>query len=231
MGDINIDTLELINERVLEKFRPTNENFYITLTPTNKIANSINGKFLNELDDEMFIYEAEVEGEFTLDEKNLPIDLELKLKKGARVIFAKNDKLGRWVNGTLGIVYDLGDDWIQVQIEEEDDIVNVDIESWEKIRYKWNEKNHTIDEEVVGKLSQFPLRLAWALTIHKSQGMTFNKVFIDLSTPPFTHGQTYVALSRCRTLEGLMLSHKIWPNDVILDPRILIFTKNIKNNK
>ncbi len=226
-GNVNIQMLERINKRLSE--HAVARNKYITLTTTNSVANSINESELNKINKPVFTYSAEIEGDFPTTNTSLPVELELRLKKGARVMFVKNDKGRMWVNGTLGTVHALKDDNIEVKIEENgrQEIVTVTKEKWENIKYELDTNTDELKENVVGVLKQYPLRLAWAITIHKSQGMTFDRVNIDFSKSPFAHGQTYVALSRCRTIEGIILSKKIWPNDVIVDERIIEFSKRI----
>ena len=167
-------------------------------------------------------YSAKIEGNFPTEGKSLPIDLTLKLKKGARVMFVRNDKGKRWLNGTLGTVKDLEQDLIKIKIDKSDGgrLVEVEKEEWENIRYTYDPVTHMVEEKVLGKLIQYPLRLAWAVTIHKSQGMTFDRINLDFSRSPFAHGQTYVALSRSRSLSGISLTQEIWPNDVIVDEEI-----------
>ncbi|HSX09933.1 MAG TPA: DEAD/DEAH box helicase [Candidatus Saccharimonadales bacterium] len=227
VGTINQQALEPINARFAES--RLDRNKYITLTTTNAVANSINESELNKINQLVFTYAAEIEGDFPTTNTTLPVELELHLKKGARVMFVKNDKGRMWVNGTLGTVHALKEDSIEVKIEENNrsEIVTVSKEKWENIKYDLDDDTNELKEKVMGTLTQYPLRLAWAITIHKSQGMTFEKVNIDFTKSPFAHGQTYVALSRCRTIEGIVLSKKIWPNDVIVDERIIAFSKRI----
>jgi len=218
--EVSSETFDLINEKVTKE--PLKDD-HIVLCTTNKTADSINQDKLNKIQKPEFIYKAETEGIFLTEDRNLPVDLELKLKKGARVLFVKNDRGGMWVNGTLGTVYGLTEDLIQVKIDNTGKIVNVYIDEWDNVKYEYDINIAEVVEKVIGKLKQYPLRLAWAITIHKSQGMSFNKVCIDFSRSPFAHGQTYVALSRCRSLEGILLTKKIWPNDVLIDERIIEF--------
>ena len=195
----------------------------------NSVVAGINDSELNKIDQPLFTYNATVEGDFPTEDRTLPVDLELKLKKGARVIFIKNDKARRWVNGSSGVVDSLDAKNIKVKLDEEGfhDVVTVPMEEWENIKYEFDDEEQAVVPVVLGRLKQYPLKLAWAITIHKSQGMTFNKVNIDFSKSPFTHGQTYVALSRCRTLEGMVVTKKIYPNDVMVDTRIIEFSKRI----
>ena len=139
-------------------------------------------------------------------------------------MFIKNDSDGNFVNGTIGTVSELTTDNIKVLVEEDQrsEVLKVPKMEWEILKYKINEKDENkLDTEVVGKFTQYPLKLAWAITIHKSQGKTFDKMIIDLGRGAFAHGQTYVALSRCRTLEGIILKQKLRPQDVLVDERII----------
>jgi len=222
-GEVTSDDLRVLNKNVTEVLNDD----YITLTTTNNIANAINEAHLREMDSKLFVYSAKIEGNFPTEGKSLPIELDLKLKKGARVMFVRNDKEKRWLNGTLGTVKDLEKDLIRVRIDKSDggSVVEVGLEEWENIKYSYDPVSHLVEEKVLGRLIQYPLRLAWAVTIHKSQGMTFDHINLDFSHSPFAHGQTYVALSRSRSMSGISLTQKIWPNDVIVDEEI---KKNIK---
>ena len=229
VGAISSTDLSTINEQIVLKNYEKVRREYVTLATTNSVVNAINDSELNKIHEPLFTYQATIEGDFPTEDRLLPIDLELKLKKGARVIFVKNDKGRRWVNGTSGTIEELGSETIKVKLDEDGfhKIVSVDKEEWENVKYEYDEENGEVIPFVLGKLMQYPLKLAWAITIHKSQGMTFSKVNIDFSKSPFTHGQTYVALSRCRSLEGIVLSKKIWPNDVIVDERIIAFSQKL----
>ena len=161
----------------------------------------INEKQLNTLPDQPTIFYGHIEGEFP--ESSLPTPIELEEKTGAQVLFIKNDKERRWVNGTLGTIIGFGDEEdgiIYVRTEDGRDF-DVEREIWSNVRYTFNEKEQKIEEEEIGSYQQFPLRLAWAITVHKSQGLTFNNVKIDFTGGVFAGGQTYVALSRCRGVE------------------------------
>ncbi|MBU2632313.1 AAA family ATPase [Patescibacteria group bacterium] len=222
VGSADSSIYNLLNQRVVGRDKIDRKKF-LTLTTTNSVANAINEAELNKINKPLFIFNAQVEGDFPTEDRSLPIDLELNLKKGARVMFVKNDKARRWVNGTLGIVESLGKEEIKVKIDNLREVVTVGIEEWDNVKYSFDLEKNEVVATVVGVLKQYPLKLAWAITTHKSQGMTFNKVAIDFSVSPFTHGQTYVALSRCRSLEGICLTRKIYPNDVIVNEEILNF--------
>ena len=226
LGEADETTLELINSKV--KPTPLGDDF-VTLTPTNNVANFINQEKLEELPDKLFVYKAKKEGEFNLSLNNLPVDLEINLKKGAKVIFVKNDPKGRWVNGSLGRVEELGDNFVKIKLDENSSIVDVTCLDWEKRTYEYNPNQRRIISKVIGKLTQIPLKLAWALTIHKCQGQTLDKVHINITSGVWEFGHVYVALSRCRTLEGISLESKIWLNDIKVDTRVTEFLKNKSN--
>lgn len=222
LGDVSVPTLEHINRRVTTSI-PGN---YVVLCTTNKAVDGINQMKLANIEKPQFTYTATIEGNFPTQDRYLPVDPELKLKVGARVLFVKNDKGGRWVNGTMGTVHRLDTDTVIVKPDGSRDVVQVHPEAWENIRYSVNESGDIV-ANVLGRLWHYPLKLAWSITIHKSQGMSFDRICIDFSRAPFAHGQTYVALSRARTLEGIILTRKIWPNDVLIDDRIIRFYSQI----
>lgn len=191
----------------------------IVLATTNNAVNEINHNRLAQLGGKMYEYKATFAGE--LEHSAYPTEEILRFKKGAQVMLLKNDRMKRWVNGTLGYVQDLTEDEVKVNI---DGITySVPPETWKKIRYYYNREKHTVEEEVVSSFTQFPLRLAWAVTVHKSQGQTYGSVGVDMGNGAFTHGQTYVALSRCKRLEGLYLKREILIEDIIVDPAIINF--------
>jgi len=223
-GEVTSNDMRPLNKNVTDKLNDK----HVTLTTTNNVAKGINDQHLAEFESKEFTYLAKIEGDFKTEGKTLPFDMELKLKKGARIMFVKNDKGRQWLNGTLGTVKDLDETFIKIKIDEEDGgkIVEVRLEEWENIKYEYDPGSREIKEKALGKVTQFPLRLAWAITIHKSQGMTFDNINLDFSKSPFAHGQTYVALSRSRGLSGITLTQEIWPNDVIVDPEIVKFFEN-----
>ena len=179
----------------------------ITLASLNRTADDLNQKRLAEIDSEEFTYEGTVTGKF--EEKRFPVDKTLKLKVGAQVMFTRNDPRKRWVNGTIGTVSKLTKDEIQVTTDGATYVVpNC---SWESYSYEYDKEERKMKKELMGTFTQYPLRLAWAITVHKSQGMTFDKLYLDLSRGMFAAGQLYVALSRVRSLGGLFLSRPIIP--------------------
>ena len=212
----------------INKDKFTNENkSHIILTTTNVKVNYINEKRLAALPTQSKVYNAVVTGTFA--EKERPTDIALELKVGAQIIFIRNDKENRYYNGKLGVVKHLGEKFLLIETEAnngEKIDVTVHPETWKSVSYKWNKTENVIEEEVLGTFMQLPVRLAWAITVHKSQGMSFDRVMADLGNS-FETGQVYVALSRCRSLEGLLLSSKIKPQSIIADPRVIEFSKNM----
>jgi ATP-dependent DNA helicase PIF1 len=223
MNDIDYDDLDDLNERHKPNFNE--KDYFITLSPRNAVVDEINNRELRSLTLEEFTYIAEISGGYEM--KQFPTETALRLKMGAQVMFVKNDVKREYVNGTIGKIVTLEPHRIVVQTEDKDgSLRNIEVEkqTWEILKYKVNEGDNTkIDSESIGSFKQYPLRLAWAITIHKSQGKTFDKVIIDLTGGAFEHGQTYVALSRCRTLQGIVLKQKIRPQDIRVDERIIEF--------
>lgn len=195
------------------------EEGVITLATTNQAVNEINDYHLGKLPDKTFEYRATIVGD--LEQSAFPTEEILRLKKGAQVMLLKNDKEKRWVNGSIGQITSLSSDEIKVNIDGY--TYSIPPETWSKIRYTYNPETKKIEEEVVSSFTQYPLRLAWAITIHKSQGHTYGSVAIDMGDGAFAHGQTYVAISRCKSLEGLYLKREIVREDIIVDPSIIDF--------
>ena len=215
-----------LNERV---GMPTKEDgVVITLASVNKTADEINQKRLAEIDSEEYIYEGNVTGKF--DKQRFPVDLTLKLKVGAQVMFARNDASRRWVNGTLGTVTKLLPNEIQVTTESGDTYV-VPSCSWESYSYEYDKEARKMKKELMGTFTQYPLRLAWAITVHKSQGMTFDKLYLDLSRGIFASGQLYVALSRVRSLGGLYLSRLIIPRYANTSREVLLYASGYNDER
>lgn len=224
LGSITNENLSKLNERV--SYKPKSDDFIITLTGHNAVADKINESKLNSINEHLHVYTADITGKFS--DKNKPSEIDLKLKKGAQVMFTKNDSQGRWVNGTIGIVSELSDDLIKVTLECGTEY-EVEKTKWEKMEYSYNPETRSSSQNVVGTLTQYPLKLAWGITIHKSQGLTFDKVIIDLGRGVFADGQTYVALSRVRTLEGLYLTSEIKNYYVRTGNEVLKFSGDFNN--
>jgi GTPase SAR1 family protein len=226
-NNITNDLLKQLNDRFSDQIKEANDE--IVLCTTNAAVDSINKKRMRDLITRAFIYEAIVTGVFEteFDAKDYPVEKQLILKENAQVMFTKNDKEGRWVNGTIGTVKELANDKIDININGTTFTINQ--ETWEAIDYEYDEKNDKLISNVIGTFTQYPLKLAWAITIHKSQGKTFEKVIIDLGNGAFAHGQTYVALSRCKTLNGIKLKKLIKQKDIILDDKVVNFIKQMNN--
>jgi hypothetical protein len=223
-NQLDDDGRNLLEKRFVPDFRRTNDDGYIILTTHNERARNKNEIELNGLANKSFSYGAEIEGDFP--ESAYPAEEQLLLKVGSQVMFIKNDteRIKRYFNGKIGVVTELDDDRILVQCKGEPDEIEVKKEKWENIRYAVDKKNRQLNEEVLGSFTQYPLRLAWAITIHKSQGLTFDKVVIDAGEA-FAPGQVYVALSRCTTLDGIVLQSHIRSNRMFSDERIVQFSK------
>lgn len=222
INEIDYDDLEDLNERHAPHFNEMEG--YITLCARNATADRINQRELSQLDTPEFEFLASVKGQF--DPGLYPTDAALRLRLGAQVMFVRNDQEERqFVNGTIGKIIQLNQDSIVVETEEyggKKRKIDVPKIEWEIIRYRASVTG-SIETEVAGSFTQYPLKLAWAITIHKSQGKTFDRVLIDLGGGAFEHGQLYVALSRCRTLEGIVLRQPIRTQDIITDERVVAF--------
>ncbi|MGM0620938.1 MAG: helix-turn-helix domain-containing protein [Bacteroidota bacterium] len=229
-NEINGADLQKLNNRFIPDFNPPEKEGYITLTTHNYQANRINANRLNKLTTKKHVFECSVEGDFP--EHSYPADAVLEIKTGAQVMFLKNDPSieKRYYNGKIGKVTEIDDDEIEVLCPGETEPIIVERTVWENTKYKLNERTTEIEEDVVGKFVQFPLKLAWAITIHKSQGLTFEKAIID-AKQSFAHGQVYVALSRCKNLEGLVLSTPLDSQSVINDETVIGFTENVEENQ
>jgi PIF1-like helicase/Helix-turn-helix domain/HRDC domain/Helicase len=224
------DGSELLHSRYLPDFYPHKNDGYVTLTTHNYKADSINGNELEKLAGKPLVFKAEIKGDF--NERLFPAEENMHLKIGAQVMFIKNDAGGsrRYFNGKIGTIknYDEEEGKIYVLCDGEEQKIEVKKETWKNIRYSVNKDKQQLEEDEIGSFTQFPLRLAWAITIHKSQGLTFEKAIIDAGAA-FAPGQVYVALSRCTSLEGLVLHSRINASSVFTDERIARFAKQ-KNN-
>ena len=222
--------LQLLNTRYGTQIEESEADMYITLATRRDNVDHINDKKLAELPGEPVTFSGEITGDFP--ESSLPTSQELVLKPGAQIIFIKNDFDRRWVNGTIGIIsgFDPFEETLYV-ITDDGKECDVKRESWRNIRYKYNEEKKQIEEEELGTFTQYPIRLAWAITIHKSQGLTFSRVVIDFTGGVFAGGQAYVALSRCTSLEGIQLKKPVSRADVFVRPEIIGFAERFNNRQ
>ncbi|AFS48366.1 PIF1 helicase,Helicase [alpha proteobacterium HIMB59] len=216
-GSITNSQIDNLNDSLVENFEM--DEGKIILTTTNARASGINQNYLKQLSSEEFSYRAQATGQFY--KELFPTDEVLKLKKGAQVIMIKNDPEKRWVNGSIGTIHDIAEKKIKVKINHK--IYEVKKEKWDRIQYSYDDDQQEVLENVTGSFKQYPMRLAWAITIHKSQGQTFEKVIIDMSQGSFAPGQLYVALSRCISLEGIELLRPLKKSDVIVNKQLIGF--------
>jgi ATP-dependent DNA helicase PIF1 len=218
--DIDDDVLSALNTRVDPLYVPQNDDFVITLASNNFIAQNENSRRLYELPYTTFKFEAQVSGEFRED--RFPTNKVLELKKYAQVIFIKNDMAKKWVNGTIAKIDFISDDFIEIRLQN-GNIHKLEKTTWENRVYQYDRSKGRIVSELKGTFTQYPIKLAWAVTIHKSQGLTFDNVIIDVGSGAFVNGQMYTGLSRCRTLNGINLKRAIKKEDIISDKRIVTF--------
>ena len=247
--------LKLLNSRVDKEFVPEEKDLYIYLVPTNKHAEEINSERLAKLNSKSYNFTGEIDGEFA--HGNLPTLIDLEVKIGSQIMMMNNDKKGRWINGTIGQVIDLGD-YTEQANDHDQDCTYLDDEDIDKDKddnkntyivikletgrtvwvypFAWELYRYTLEDgmlksDVVGTFKQYPMKLAWAITIHKSQGKTFNKAIIDIGRSVFTSGQTYVALSRCTSLEGMVLKKPIAKKHIWSDRNIVRFITEFQYDK
>ena len=219
-------TVSQLNAAVSEDMMP--EETRLVLTSVNARARQFNEQQLAQLPGELWSFDAEVNGDWLENDSQLPSPTELRLKVDAQVMFTKNGE--DWVNGSLGRVVSIDEDVIEIELLSDADAgkhVFVERESWERYRYQWDEKRRRVDTESVGTYTQFPFILAWAVTVHKAQGLTLEHVRIDLGRGMFAPGQAYVALSRCRTLDGISFNRALSISDIKCDPVIQAFYQSI----
>jgi len=220
-GNATTEHLDVLNTRV-HTIRTLSEcQSYVILTPTNAAANRINLAYLNALPGKTVAFEAGVSGNFNANA--FPTEAELTLKAGAKVMLLRNDPDQRWVNGTIAEIAQLKSDRIWVRVGGRDH--EIEPVSWENRRYTLDQESKKVVETIAGTFKQFPLRLAWALTIHKSQGMTLDQAYIDFGRGTFAHGQAYVALSRCRSLASMALARPLRFTDILFDPGASAYEK------
>ena len=222
------DSAKELNKRYLPNFIPAENDAFITLTTHNNRAQRMNDAELAQLAGQSYAFKAEIKGKFS--EHAYPTDVDLVLKKGAQVMFIKNDSSAekRYFNGKMAEIIEIDSEKISVKCHEDGEIITVTPEIWENIKYNINPENQQIEEDRIGSFAQIPLRLSWAITIHKSQGLTFDKVIIDAEAS-FAHGQTYVALSRCRTIDGIVLKSPINSSSIITDASVMSYVNNVNN--
>lgn len=228
LGAVSAEDIAMLNSRVdPEASSPERQKeFTMTLAPKRDTVDAINTSRLGRLKRKLHTFHGEIRDKFP--ENSLPVPLVLELKVGAQVVFVRNDPEKRWVNGTIGKIHSISENSLEVELEN-GQIHTITREVWENVSYRYDKETKKIDEEVLGTFTQYPLRLAWALTIHKSQGLTFPRVIIDLEGGAFAAGQAYVALSRCQSLEGLTLRTKVNPYDFFVNPAIRSFSGFFNN--
>ncbi len=218
--------IQLLNSRFNVNYMEPDEGLVMTLASRRETVDSINDDHMQALKSPEYVFTGVVTDVFP--DNDLPTSKELTLKQGAQVIFIRNDKEGRWVNGTLGKVSRIDSDGVEVELENGEGYL-LEQEIWENVQYSYDEKEKKVIENVVGTFRQYPIKPAWALTVHKSQGLTFNNIVIDFAGGAFSSGQTYVALSRCTSLEGITLLKPLSQRDIIVNTAIVDFSRQFNN--
>lgn len=224
LGENTNEDLDMLNQQVSSNDKVG--DFAVILTAYVKMADGINEKKLDDIDSNEFCYKGDIEGDYRI--YDTPVPMELRLKVGAQVIFCRNDFGYGIVNGTIAKVVDLSDDYIKVVLDNGNEI-NVEKMRWEKRESVYNKETKKVETEITGSFTQYPLKLAWAITIHKSQGMTFDRMHFDLTRGTFAPGQAYVAISRMRSLDGLTLSNKIRHNHILQNTEIKAFANSFND--
>ena len=225
-NDMDEEGIKILDSRLIPDFRRSKDDGYIILTTHNRKADATNIEELQKINGKIQLFTAEIKGEFP--EKSYPVEVQLTLKVGAQVMFIKNDTADRgkrYFNGKIGAITKIETDKIFVACKDQPDEIEVTKETWDNIRYSVNKGTRQLEEETLGSFIQFPLRLAWAITIHKSQGLTFEKAVIDAGDA-FAPGQVYVALSRCTSLSGMILQSKVRSSSLHSDSRIVAFSNS-----
>ena len=225
-GKASNEDIAILNSRVNPNV--TESDFTITLATRRDTVDVINDERLNNLKTPEITFQGAIDGDFP--DNLLPTSLELTLKQGAQVIFIRNDKENRWVNGTIAKVAHIDTGKVIVEMEDGQQHT-LEQEQWANVQYTYDVKKNVVVENVLGTFTQYPIKLAWALTVHKSQGLTFNNVIIDFQGGAFTGGQTYVALSRCTSLEGITMMRKLSQRDIIVNPAVIEFSRHFNNQQ
>jgi len=231
-NSVELNDIEHLNSRFIKDEQPKEGEFYISLTTTNKKADEINDTHLRALDGFLHSADAIVKGEF--GKEYFPTATDLQYKIGAQIMMLNNDQKKRWVNGSIGVIEEVkkneaGNEYIRVRLHDSDRLVSVEQHQWEVFKFSFD--GAQIVSEPIGTFTQYPFRLAWAITIHKSQGKTFDKVIIDIGSGTFASGQMYVALSRCTSFEGIILKTQVKPHNISTDFRIFKFLTSYQYKK